>query len=222
MRYFLSYFVIVFYIFYLSLNVFINFPDTSLIVGEFYKEHQILQPFLYQKWCFFAPPPTSNKRAYLEFFVKKINGNTVIYKIELLKKNGAKVKKEYLTNDISANADWIMFNYIVSITDKYRVDFKNFQLINNFKNEDSIKKFNAEFLTNLENTKQMFFFIDQAKNLAIKMKIPMDSKFRLKICEEEIPKYSERYSKVVRLKEEVVIITHLYNLQNKKWTKLNF
>lgn len=212
MKYIISTLIIGLFSVYFATTIFFNFPEESIVIGENFKGYMKFQDVLYQKWTFFAPPPESNKRAYFEFTVDRPDGKSDVYEIELFEKFGKSIKEEYLFNDVVANTDWILFNYVESITDKSRTAFKIYKTKNKCKNDDCYVEFYKEFNKYLRTTKQMKFLIAHAKGLARKSKIPSNAKFRLKIFELPIPRYHQRYKKL-KLNERSTFTSGYFNLK---------
>jgi hypothetical protein len=213
MKYIISTLMLGIFSLYFAVTLFFNFPEDSVVIGENFKGYLKFQTFLFQKWSFFAPPPESNKRAYFEFTVDRKNGKTDVYEIELFEKFGENLKEQYLFNDVVANTDWILFNYVESITDQARTNYKLYQSKNNCQDSDSecYRKYYIEYNKKLRTTKQMKFLTAHAKALARKAKIPREAKFRLKIYELPIPRYHQRYDNV-KLEAKNIFNTGFYDL----------
>ena len=63
---------------YWCLTVLFSFPKSSIVVAENYKAYKKFQRLFYQKWIFFAPPPTYNLRLYYVY-----RNDDKIYHIEI-------------------------------------------------------------------------------------------------------------------------------------------
>jgi hypothetical protein len=217
MKYFLSFFILIIFSFYFILTIFINVPEDSVIVGENLKSYQFLQNILYQKWTFFAPPPLSNKRTVYEFISKKEDGSAEIFTIELFEKIAKKLQKEYLFNDITANSDWILFNYVETLANQSKTAYKIFKAGKNCENDECYSNFFRSYHEVLQSTKQMKFLVNHGTIIAKKMNMPLNSEFRIKVYDEEIPKYNDRNNLKLKRKRTLTFSTELYNLSSKTW-----
>lgn len=217
MKYFLSLLVIIIFTIYFSITIFINAPEDSVIVGENLKSYQFFQNILYQKWTFFAPPPLSNKRTVYEFISKKEDGTAEVFTIELFEKIAKKLQKEYLFNDITANSDWILFNYVETLANQSKIAYKIFKTGKDCENDECYVDFFKSYHKVIQSTKQMKFLINHGEIIAKKLNMPSNSEFRIKVYDEEIPRYNERNNLNLTRKRTLTFSTELYNLSTKTW-----
>jgi hypothetical protein len=217
MRYFTSIIILSVFFVYMTITIFINFPEESVVVGENLNSYKFFQKSLYQKWTFFSPPPETNKRVFFEFIIENHDSSGTVHSIELFEKFGEKLKNKYLLNDLTASTDWILFNYTEAITNESKIAYNLYKNSHPCENDSCYEEFANLFNTHLQTSIQMNFLTNHARVLSKQMNIPINSEFRIKICEESIPRYHERYDKNVILKLKTVYVSNLLNLNTGKW-----
>jgi hypothetical protein len=174
------------------------------------KENQVFQFLFFQRWGFFAPPPTFDERLYFTY-VNNLNKKTDTYEvIEPLNKE-KKIKAPF--NSREDIVDYILSNSITGIQDVMHetrdiYEYEKFDTISEVL-EDEIVIFNSDsayyhYIDKLIPTTSYFntlvnYSVIVAKRQGIDTK---NSKVVITISKLYIPKFADRNNKA-RRKEEV-------------------
>ncbi len=200
---------------YWIITVFINIPESSIVAVENFKTHKKLSQIMFQKWSFFAPPPTYNLR--LNYYFISTDSLQKIVDIEIFEELGKKIRSEFPFNETSADLQWILYNNVTGITDEISIVARYKKLKLSCLDTDTLctKQIEKACFTAVEYSAKMYVLIRHAKNLAKKLKL--DNNYRLKIIVStiDIPKYAERYTKQKNVK--INFISKLFNFKTNKW-----
>ncbi len=106
---------------------------------KFSKQNDLFQSFFFQRWGFFAPPPTYNDRLYYVFYKKQETGNGKIIPREVCKNLFAEKSKKAPFNNEEDILDYIISNSLITITEEIS-RFKNIKGYANLYQEDNISR----------------------------------------------------------------------------------
>jgi hypothetical protein len=111
-----------FFILYWGITIFFNLPDNYLKIKSA-KGNAYFQFFLFQRWGFFAPPPTFNDRLY---FIYKSKGNSKSKIIEVLEDLYKQKSSRAPFNSKENIMDYLLSNSINSLCDDI-VELENYK-----------------------------------------------------------------------------------------------
>jgi hypothetical protein len=216
MRKFHLFGVITIFSIYWATTIFFVLPDNYLKI-KMLRAEKLFSTFFYQRWSFFAPPPTSNDRLYFEF----LNQDTQkVIVVEVLKDIQATRQKQYIFNDDLSVLDYILSNTINNIVDlhregfnvyksKYCKDDKDDSCYDSYVKQEDSKSYKRNEMNTLKNYAMIILERKGFKNV---------DKFRVIATQIQIPKFNDRFAKVDESKNESVLIkTKYYNINEKKW-----
>jgi hypothetical protein len=201
---------------YWATTIFFVMPDNYLKI-KMLRAEKLFSTFFYQRWSFFAPPPTSNDRLYYEFVDKDTKKVTIV---EVLKDIQVTRQKQFLFNDDISVLDYILSNTVNNIVDLNRDSFNIYKskYCKNDKDESCYEEFLAKegdimYKGNEINTLRNYGLIILSKKGFNNI-----DRFRIVATQVQIPKFNDRFAKVDESKlESVIIKSKYYNLNEKKW-----
>lgn len=204
---------------YWIITITFSFPESSVVVAENYHAYKKFQTVFYQKWSFFAPPPTYNMR--LHYIFKSKAG---IHDVEVLENINNKVKEKYLLNDTYANASWLLFanvDNIIQSMGKLHNSFKNIDP-NLSKATDSSDSSEYNYVRQaLQNTGSMQILIHYANTIAKEMNLHEGYKVQVLISRIDIIKYGDRNKlNINKGKEKIMFASNFYIYKDKSWENL--
>jgi len=218
MKYLKYYMIILPFLFYWVITIFINFPETSVVIGENYSAYNIFTNVIYQKWAFFAPPPKSNER--LHYIFLEPNGKGLkIHDFEIFKKFSDVIKDKYLFNDLYVNTTWTVFNYSELMNTNIHMEWEAYKAQHNCESDTCYKYFFQKYKPVILESDYMNFFLDHAKRLAQKAHLPDNCKLVIEFSQADIPKYADRYKPNIKESEKITFTSPMYNLKQNKWEK---
>lgn len=201
---------------YWGITCLFNFPESSIVIGENYRGYKAFNAILYQRWNFFAPPPTYNLRMHYIFTTP----NT-LHDVEVFKNINQKVQEKYLTNDMYANISWMLFSNtdaVINFMAKYQRLLMDREKCNT---SDSLCTGKQYMVARDEAQKSMSMnlILNHAKKLAKQLKLDPDYKLRIIISTVDIPKYNERNKKRIKDKENRIFVSSIYNPNKNEWIR---
>lgn len=204
---------------YWGITLIFSFPESSIVIAENHKAYKRFQIPFYQKWNFFAPPPTYNLR--LHYIFKSENN---LYDIEVFENLNKKVREKYLFNNTYANTNWFLFSNTDNIVQVFSTIHNTFQDLNNSKNintysSDSIAltdKYN-DIRKIIQNIGSMDILLNHSKIIAEELKLSENYDVQIIISAIDIVKYADRYKTNKENKERIIFATSFYNNQSKEW-----
>ncbi|OJU74351.1 MAG: hypothetical protein BGO09_11025 [Bacteroidetes bacterium 47-18] len=216
-------FVFIVFLGYWGATFLFSFPESSIVIAENYRGYKKFQTAFYQKWSFFAPPPTYNMRLHYIF-----RSNNRLYDIEIFENLNNKVKEKYLFNDTYANASWLLFanvDNIVQSMGKIHNSFRDIGISSNkgVSETDSAALANEynDIRMTLQNIGSMRILLHHAGTVAREMKLPEDYDVQIIISGIDIVKYGDRYKADIQGKENIMFASSFYSNKDKKWIELN-
>lgn len=186
------------FITYWSVTIFFQLPDNPIKVN-FLRENRIFELFLYQKWSFFAPPPTYDERLYYVF--KKDNKEISFEVIALL--NKAKSDNAPF-NGHENNLDYIISNQTHAIG----THLNNFYDSKNKKNTENIEIIWNDFYNTSKgdhNIKTLLNYakvVDKSNNLDYS-----EYEICLILTKIDIPKFKDRNDTTFKSQEKTIFKT---------------
>jgi len=174
-------------------TVFFTLPDNHLNLSLF-KEAQTFHLFFFQKWGFFAPPPTSNERAYYTF-IPKIGEESKTF--EIVEPITKKKKQDAPFNWRANTIDYVISNSIIGISETLYEEqqVKNYELTNT--DTSSVQKDYDKLSKELVQGSAHFkILVNYAKIVAQKQDIELsDYDLSILITQKKIPKFYKRFEK---------------------------
>lgn len=199
-----------FFAFYWAVTFLFTMPDNYINLS-LYKQNQMFQLALYQKWSFFAPPPNFNERLYYEFKKKGDSSVQVFEAIEPICK--AKQRKTPF-NSREDLLDYVLSGSMNNISDQM------FELQQDFKYENGLKgieKIDSSQHADIRKIVQKSYGFNTLKNYAMHVARanrldPQQYDVRIMLTRIPIPKFAERFKKAEK-KEELYFISEYFNSQ---------
>ncbi len=114
---------------------------------KFSKENDLFQSFFFQRWGFFAPPPTYNDRLYYVFYKKQETRDRKIIPREICKNLFAEKSKKAPFNNEEDIMDYIISNSLITITEEI-TRFKNIKGYANLYQGDNILRHKSDSALN--------------------------------------------------------------------------
>lgn len=203
------------FIIYWLITLFFNFPDNPINIDNL-KSRQNFDTHLFQRWGFFAPPPTSNHRLYLSYFyndddnpkIIKTRTFEVLQLITAEKRKRAPFnrKQDVLDYIISGSVHNIQTN-IKQVSDVIRIQEK--------KNKKALtqQQKSKQIIETIEKTESFKNLSNYAKIVAKKNKIPFNNTlFKITITHIEIPKFVNKNSSNKR-EEQIILSSNTHTLK---------
>lgn len=209
------------FILYWGTTCIFNFPESSIIIAENNKEFKKFNNFFYQKWSFFAPPPSYNTRLYYVFHSKK-----GVRHMEIFENLNKTLRDKYLFNDTYANASWLLFSNVDNITETMVELIEAKSNLSKFVDENENKDLTDyvdendeydQFRSIIEKTHSMNIILHYSEFVAKQMKLGEDYKVQVIISKKLIPKYADRYKTDLKTEEKVLFVSGVYDNLTKKW-----
>lgn len=168
---------------------------------------------LFQRWSFFAPPPTFNERVY---FAYKSTEYKKIDFYEILVPVLEKKSKAIPFNTYEQIQDYILASTLSNI----ETNMRTYQDVLNYTNNQAVVKVSDSLISNkiveeIEKTNDFKTLINYAKLIAEKNNIDINKySLQIQIHKISIPQFIDRYSKT--RKEEVIFSSNFHNLKYEK------
>lgn len=180
-------------LFYWVITIFYVLPPNDLNVRSyrFYKYFDIM---FFQRWAFFAPPPTFNEHLYFNFFTTK---NEFLERFEVLEELAKKKQKAAPFNKKEDVLDYLMANTVSSLIDNSRqlqevINYEQKEKLQNI--SDSLKQ--RMLHDALEKTDEFHSLKNYAAILALQNGLDTSHlNFQVQISRIAIPPFAERFSK---------------------------
>lgn len=204
----LSFAIIVLISVYWIVTFYFVAPENYLNVHS-YKANQYFNLFLFQRWGFFAPPPTFNERLYYIFYNKD---GKPLETFEVLKQINTLKKQKYPFNKEEEIIDYILSNSMNSIAD-YSRETRNLIRYENSKNgiKDSDTSESKILVSEIENKAEFKTLRNYGKILAKFRNLNNGlNYFQVKITRIFLPQFEDRNTLA---KEEVLFISTPQNLK---------
>jgi hypothetical protein len=198
-----------FFGFYWSVTFLFTMPDNYMNLS-LYKQNQLFQLALYQKWSFFAPPPNFNERLYYEFRKKGDSAVQVFEAVEPICK--AKQRKTPF-NSKEDLLDYIISGSMNNISDQM------YELQQDMKYENGLKgveKLDSVQHENIRKIIQKSYGFATLKNYAahVAQANKLDTahrEVRIMLTRIPIPKFADRFKKVEK-KEELYFMSEYFKI----------
>lgn len=202
-----------------GLILFACFPESSLPIAanlDFYKK---FDKIFYQRWGFFAPPPTENERLYYIFSKNSNPEHTLSFEVF---ENMIKEKNEkYLLNDDLANLDYIIHNTISPIEDMLREGYEIYKFEKNCPEKGdtcNYKNYMNRVRGKINETPFMKTLLKHASSIKNKHSLSEYDRIQVVLTFVDLPKYAQRFSKK-EPRELPIFKSDLYNYNSKTWEK---
>lgn len=219
---FIKVLVFVVFIVYWGATLIFSFPETSIVIAENYKGYKIFQKIFYQKWNFFAPPPTHNLRLHYIF-----KSNKRLYDIEIFENLNKKVQEKYLFNDTYANTSWLLFSNVDNLVQSIGRIHNSFVDLGVYKDKNTnsidsvLLKDEYDHIRNvLQSTGSMQIVLHYANGIAKEMKLSENYDVQIIISAIDILKYGERNKSTIKKQEKILFASSFYSNKLKKWEEL--
>ncbi|WP_116108314.1 hypothetical protein [Lewinella sp. IMCC34191] len=181
-----------FFALYWSVTVFFNMPDNYLKI-QFAGTERFFTTFLYQRWSFFAPPPTASSRLYYDFASAD---TTEVLSTEVLQPLQEQRRREFILNDHASHRDDILSGSINSFTDRLVDQFAYFkfdQCTSGEADPECHRKFMLD--QELHETEQIQALVNYGKMIAQARGDSFTEQYpllRITISEAPVPKFADR------------------------------
>lgn len=139
--------VICLFFFYWAVTLFFNLPENYLTI-KLSKQNTTFQTFLFQRWGFFAPPPTFDDRLYYVFHKKGDSTLRNIQPVEICKNLFKEKSRKAPFNNDEDIFDYIISNSLITIADE-AVRFRNLKTYSKQNQSNLISVLNSDSLFNL-------------------------------------------------------------------------
>lgn len=214
-------FIVIVFLGYWVATFLFSFPESSIVIAENYKGYKRFQTLFYQKWNFFAPPPTYNLRLHYIF-----RSNNKLYDIEIFENLNNSLREKYLLNDTYANASWLLFSNVDNIIQsmgKIHNSFKDFGPSSGKSTNESdsatLTEEYHEIRTSLQNIGSMQILLHYAGTIARELKLQDDYEVQILISGIDIVKYGNRNKTDNEIKENLIFVSGFYSQKEKKWVE---
>jgi hypothetical protein len=173
------------------------------------KGKDFFQANFYQRWAFFAPPPTYNQRLY---FIFKNNNTTNIEVFEVLKPILIKKQNTAPFNFYYQTVDYILASSLINIDGNVRTlqqifNYEKTKLSPNLQPQDSLLSQNI--VSTVEKTTDFLTLCNYAKKIAINNGIEFkNSYYQIQISKINMPQFIDRNSR--KGKEEITFSSHFF------------
>lgn len=166
------------------------------------------QTNFFQRWAFFAPPPTYNQRVYIVFKNKTTNYKNIFEIVAPL------VKAKH--DKAPFNANYQLYDYIIA-SSLIKID-DNLKLLQDVFNYENLKAKNKigdsarveKLVHDIENTSDFRTLASYSKKIALENGINInDVYYQIQISKINIPQFADR--KTNNAKEEIVFSSHSLN-----------
>ncbi len=143
----IKFFIVFLFTFYWVVTIFFNLPENYLTI-KFSKQNTTFQTFLFQRWGFFAPPPTFDDRLYYVFHKKTDTAFRKIQPIEICKNLFKEKSRKAPFNNEEDIFDYIISNSLITIGDE-AVRFRNLKAYSKQNQNSLVSVLNSDSLFNL-------------------------------------------------------------------------
>lgn len=150
------------FIFYWIFTFFFNLPE-NYAKAKFIDADNYFNLFLFQRWGFFAPPPTYNDRLYYSF---KTKGNTKLKIIEVINNINKKKQAQAPFNEKVDVLDYLISNSILSMLGDLNEGYKLNEYLAASLHNDSLKKLQYLFKPDVESKDNFRVLLSYGRNLA--------------------------------------------------------
>jgi hypothetical protein len=196
--------------FYWLITIFFNLPDNYL-KATFLEYESLFSFMFYQRWSFFAPPPTSDDRLYY-IFKNRTDSTASLYTFEVIE-DLSNIRRSKAPFNEETVIDYIISNSLTSMTDIIRDQYKLYQKANCVENDSlCFQKFSNSSWANFGELSQIKTLFNYGRILAKKQNINLNEyKMKFIIGQSFIPKFKDRMNKKER-KEIITFETPYINL----------
>jgi hypothetical protein len=209
MRHILYSITMIVFISYWSITFIFNAPDNYINIS-LYKYNQLFQTFFYQKWSFFAPPPTFNERLYYEF--RNIKDSSVMI-FEAAEPICIAKQKNSPFNSKDDLLDYIISGSVNGVSDQMHELQESFKLDNLKKGKGDLDSLQYDTIKKFAQKSLGFHTLrNYAKYVAITNKLDI-TKYEIKIMFTRVPlpKFADRL-KNEKAKEEMYFISNYFKM----------
>ncbi|CAL2094950.1 conserved protein of unknown function [Tenacibaculum sp. 190524A02b] len=193
---------------YWGITFFFTAPDNYLKISQM-EGGRVFKKFFFQKWGFFAPPPTSNDRLYC--VIHKKSDSTKVKVLELIKPViDQKISKAPFNNKADL-LDYVLSNNFIGVNDEIRAAN---ELIGYMEKDNGVlnaKEKDSILIKYVEEAPQFKALQVYAKKVAKKNGINEDEHLiSLRLTYLPIPKFGERNNESKKMEELLVFQSRLF------------
>ncbi len=183
---------------YWVITIFFNLPD-NYVKANFLQYEPIFSLLFYQRWSFFAPPPTSDDRLYY-FFKHKTDSLKPIHTFEVIEDLGNIRRNKAPFNENETVIDYVLSNSLTSLNEMIRNEYELYKKANCVDGDLSCsKKFYDSSWTNFSKVNQVTTLFNYGKIIAKAQNIDLNNyEVKFALGQSFIPKFQDRNIKKSR------------------------